>query len=91
MVGQTGRRQAITLAQGCWRNGIVAHEIGKWRSLSELHVRLLDAKMTYANGGVRMGHPKFFHMLLYCHKHRKICFHSCFEFSQTVNSVSMTL
>ncbi|KAL9988016.1 hypothetical protein ACROYT_G002411 [Oculina patagonica] len=28
MVGQTGRRQAITLASGCWTNGIVAHEIG---------------------------------------------------------------
>ena len=29
MVGQTGRRQAITLASGCWTNGIVAHEIGE--------------------------------------------------------------
>ena len=28
-VGQTGRRQAITLASGCWTPGIVAHEIGK--------------------------------------------------------------
>ena len=37
MVGQTGRRQAITLASGCWTNGIVAHEIGKlyYISLSE--------------------------------------------------------
>lgn len=35
MVGQTGRRQAITLASGCWTNGIVAHEIGKLYWLSE--------------------------------------------------------
>ena len=28
MVGQTGRRQGITLARGCWTPGIVAHEIG---------------------------------------------------------------
>ena len=28
-VGQKGRRQAITLASGCWTHGIVAHEIGK--------------------------------------------------------------
>lgn len=28
MVGQTGRRQAITLGRGCLRVGIVAHEIG---------------------------------------------------------------
>ena len=33
MVGQTGRRQAITLASGCWTNGIVAHEIGKFYRL----------------------------------------------------------
>lgn len=35
MVGQTGRRQAITLASGCWTNGIVAHEIGKFYRLRE--------------------------------------------------------
>ena len=35
MVGQTGRRQAITLASGCWTNGIVAHEIGRLNSLSK--------------------------------------------------------
>lgn len=35
MVGQTGRRQAITLASGCWTNGIVAHEIGKVYRLPE--------------------------------------------------------
>ncbi|KAK3713996.1 hypothetical protein QZH41_018775 [Actinostola sp. cb2023] len=27
-VGRTGRRQTINLARGCWRLGIVAHEIG---------------------------------------------------------------
>jgi len=27
-VGRIGRRQYITLASGCWRKGIVAHEIG---------------------------------------------------------------
>ncbi|XP_022798324.1 zinc metalloproteinase nas-15-like [Stylophora pistillata] len=27
-VGRTGRRQALTLARGCWTRGIVAHEIG---------------------------------------------------------------
>lgn len=35
MVGKTGRRQAITLASGCWTNGIVAHEIGKLYELCE--------------------------------------------------------
>lgn len=28
MVGQTGRRQAITLGRGCLHVGVVAHEIG---------------------------------------------------------------
>ena len=30
MVGQTGRRQSITLGRGCLHAGIVAHEIGQW-------------------------------------------------------------
>ena len=29
-VGRIGRRQYITLASGCWKKGIVAHEIGKF-------------------------------------------------------------
>ena len=28
-VGMTGRKQQISLAGGCWRHGIVVHEIGK--------------------------------------------------------------
>lgn len=36
MVGQTGRRQAITLARGCWYPGIVAHEIGELLGLRKI-------------------------------------------------------
>ena len=30
-VGKIGSRQDITLGDGCWTRGIVAHEIGKYK------------------------------------------------------------
>ena len=53
MVGQTGRRQAITLASGCWTNGIVAHEIGKFYPLRESslhHITKVPLYMVWGRG-----------------------------------------
>ena len=62
MVGQTGRRQAITLASGCWTNGIVAHEIGKLYYISADWIFPAPCYESDNNSclygfGTRSGHP----------------------------------
>jgi hypothetical protein len=41
----TGRKQQISLAGGCWRHGIVVHEIGKLTTMLKLYSLLCGEEM----------------------------------------------